>query len=91
MIRKVIALTIANAAVILLFVYGASEAGDSPPILEGEAGIPVDPLPHALMLTAIVVGVCVVALALGLVYRLYRRYGTLDMEAIEREVWKPRD
>ena len=39
------------------------------------------------MLTAIVVGVCVTSLALVLVYVLYRRYGTLDMEELERRVW----
>lgn len=84
MIRKVIALTIANAAVILLFVYGASEAGDAPPILEGDAGIPVDPLPHALMLTAIVVGVATVGVALALLMRVYKAFGTID----EPDLWK---
>jgi len=39
------------------------------------------------MLTAIVVGICVVALALVLVQQLYRRYGTLDMREIEDRVW----
>lgn len=86
LIRKVIALSIANSAIIILFVHYASLSGDSAPILTGE-GTPVDPLPHALMLTAIVVGICVLALALALVYRLYRRYGTLDIREIERRVW----
>ena len=86
MIRKVIALSIANSAIIMLFVYFAAQSGDTAPILTGE-GTPVDPLPHALMLTAIVVGICIVALALVLVYRLYVRYGTLDMREIERRVW----
>lgn len=87
MIRKVIGLSIANSAVILLFVWGAAQSGNTAPILDGAAGTPVDPLPHALMLTAIVVGVCVVALALVLIYRLFQRYGTLDMSEIERRVW----
>jgi multisubunit Na+/H+ antiporter MnhC subunit len=39
------------------------------------------------MLTAIVVGVCVTALAVVLVYRLYRKFGTLDMREIERRAW----
>ena len=86
MVRKVIALSIANSAIIMLFVYYASLSGEGAPILGGE-GTPVDPLPHALMLTAIVVGICVLALALALVYRLYRLYGTLDMREIERRVW----
>jgi multisubunit Na+/H+ antiporter MnhC subunit len=39
------------------------------------------------MLTAIVVGICVLALALALVYRLYGRFNTLDMREIERRSW----
>ena len=86
LVRKVIALSIANSAVPLLFVSLAAQHGSDPPILTA-GGTPVDPIPHALMLTAIVVGVCVVALALVLVERLYRRYGTLDLPEIERRVW----
>jgi multicomponent Na+:H+ antiporter subunit C len=51
----------------------------------------VDPLPQALMLTAIVVGVCVMALALVLVYRLYARFRTLDVREIEQRLWKGDD
>ena len=88
LIKKVVALSIANSGIILFFVYFGSLSGETAPILTGEPGRPVDPLPQALMLTAIVVGVCVVALALVLVYRLYRRYQTLDIREIERRVWK---
>lgn len=87
MLKKIVALNIANSAIILLFIYFGSLSGDSAPILTGEEGTPVDPLPQALMLTAIVVGVCVVALSLVLVYRLYLRHGTLDIREIERAVW----
>lgn len=90
MIKKVMALSIANSAVILLFVYYGSLSGDTAPI-EGSGGTMVDPLPQALMLTAIVVGVCVMAMALVLVYRLYRKYGTLDMREVEGKAWKLRD
>jgi multicomponent Na+:H+ antiporter subunit C len=91
LIKKVVALNIANSAIILLFVYFGSLSGDAAPIATDRPGIPVDPVPQALMLTAIVVGVCVVALALVLVYRLYRRFGTLDIRDIERTVWKSDD
>ncbi len=86
LVRKVIALSVANSAIIMLFVYYASLSGDAAPILT-EVGTPVDPVPHALMLTAIVVGICIIALALALVYQLYLRYETLDMREIERRVW----
>ncbi len=88
LVKKVVALSIANSAIILFFIYFGSLSGEEAPILIEGASRPVDPLPQALMLTAIVVGVCIVALALLLVYRLYLRYGTLDIREIERAVWK---
>ncbi len=87
MIKKVMGLSIANSAIILLFIYYGSLSGRTAPI-EGSGETMVDPLPQALMLTAIVVGVCVMALALVLVYRLYLKFGTLDMREIEKKAWK---
>lgn len=49
----------------------------------------VDPLPQALMLTAIVVGICIIALGLALAVLLHRKFGTLDMRRIEVEAWGP--
>ena len=90
MVKKVMGLSIANSAIILLFVYYGSLSGKTAPIERtGEAM--VDPLPQALMLTAIVVGVCVMALALVLVYRLYLKFHTLDMGEVERRAWELHD
>ena len=90
MVKKVMALSIANSAIVLLFLYYGSSSGDTAPIetipLQSEKL--VDPLPQALMLTAIVVGVCILALALSLIYRLYLKFGTLDMREVERKAWK---
>lgn len=91
LIKKVVGLSIANSAIIMLFIYYGSFAGSGAPIEVTGSNQPVDPVPQALMLTAIVVGICVVALALVIVYRLYRRFGTLDMGEIERRVWKRHD
>jgi len=44
----------------------------------------VDPLPQALMLTDIVIGICLTALALTLAARIYRCYGTLDIRLLEK-------
>lgn len=86
MIKKVFSLSIMNTAVIALFVLEGSTIGLDAPLWgslgRGPSGEFVDPVPQALMLTAIVVGVCVTALALAIVYRLYRVYGTLDIEKI---------
>jgi len=47
----------------------------------------VDPVPQALVLTAIVIGVAVLALALGLAVRLYREFGVLDLRKIRELKW----
>ena len=86
LVKKVVALAIANSAVILLFVLGGSSLGDRAPILSRAGLEVVDPVPQALMLTAIVVGVSVTALALCLAVGLYERFGTLDADKIERRL-----
>jgi multicomponent Na+:H+ antiporter subunit C len=90
LIKKIMALSICNSAVVLLFVYHGSLSGNTAPILGTQEAM-VDPLPQALMLTAIVVGICVVALALVLVYRIYLVHKTLDIRVIEKSVWKLHD
>lgn len=47
----------------------------------------VDPVPQALVLTAIVIGVAVLALALSLAIRVYHHYGTLDLRKIKEQRW----
>ena len=90
LIKKIMALSICNSAVVLLFVYHGSLSGSTAPILGTQEAM-VDPVPQALMLTAIVVGICVVALALVLVYRIYLVHKTLDIRVIEKSVWKLHD
>ncbi|MDX9800039.1 MAG: cation:proton antiporter subunit C [Spirochaetia bacterium] len=85
LVKKVIALGIINSTVIILFIYTGSFSGDlAPIILSGMENI-VDPVPQALMLTAIVVGLCITALALALIYRLFQLYGSLDISEIEKK------
>ncbi len=91
LIKKVFAIAYMNSAIVILFVLQAAESGDDAPILSGLTGTPVDPLPHALMLTAIVVGICIVAFALALIYRLYKRYGTMDIRKIEAQAFRETD
>jgi multicomponent Na+:H+ antiporter subunit C len=88
LVKKVFALGIMNSAAVILFVMEGAAVGRAAPLLEpgGSPAGPahVDPMPQALMLTAIVVGVCVTALALALAYRLYAEYGTLDADELRR-------
>jgi multicomponent Na+:H+ antiporter subunit C len=89
LVKKAFALAIMNTAVVILFMLGGAEIGDRAPLLgalDETAHSFVDPMPQALMLTAIVVGVCVSALALALAYRLYKAYGSLDIDEIREHV-----
>ncbi|WP_267643553.1 cation:proton antiporter subunit C [Haloarchaeobius amylolyticus] len=81
LVKKVVGLNLFQTGVFLFFIASAFRTGGSAPLLSGE-GPYVNPLPHVLILTAIVVGVSVTAVALSLVVRLYDEYGTFD----EREI-----
>jgi multicomponent Na+:H+ antiporter subunit C len=85
-VKKIIGLNLMNSAVVILFIYGGSIGGDTAPVLIGEITQIVDPVPQALMLTAIVIGVAITALSLGLVYRLYVRYHSLDIRVLEKAI-----
>lgn len=84
LVKKVYALSVQSTSLVLLFVIEGGRVGALAPIesADGGGGLFVDPLPQALMLTAIVVGICVVALSLVLAVRLHERYGTLDIEEL---------
>lgn len=83
-VGKVIALNVLNSALVLFFILYGSHAGDTAPILRGNGVVPVDPLVQALMLTAIVVSVCVTALLLVLIQRIFDTTGTTDVSEIEK-------
>jgi multicomponent Na+:H+ antiporter subunit C len=91
-IKKIIAINIVNGAIVMFFVHHGARFGRTAPIREPgatavDAAAMVDPLPQALMLTAIVVGICIIALGLAIVVLLYRRYQTLDIRQIEARAW----
>ena len=86
LVRKLLAMNIMQVAVIVFFINVAFKDGATPPIARHEvqaASQPVasdyiNPLPHTLMLTAIVVSVSITGVALALLIRIHRRFGTLD-------------
>lgn len=81
LVKKVIGMNIFQTGIFLFFIAAAYLEGASPPVLTAEAPH-VSPLPHVLILTAIVVGVSLTAVALGLIVRIYADYGTLDAEVL---------
>jgi len=87
LVKQFIGLNIMQTAIILLFISMSMREGGTVPILiKGSEGVPMmSPLPHVLMLTAIVVMVATAGVALALLIRIYRRFGTLEEdELLER-------
>lgn len=87
LIKIIIGLTIMEYAIFLFFaVIGYVEKGKPPIIIKGlEKGVVfVDPLPQALVLTAIVIGLATTALVVSIAVRIYERYGTFDVREIRR-------
>ncbi|CCQ35658.1 Mrp-type sodium/proton antiporter system subunit C [Natronomonas moolapensis 8.8.11] len=88
LVKKVIGLNLFQSAIFLFFVAMAYVRGGSVPVIPSEGGAVgeyASPLPQVIVLTAIVVGVSLTAVALALIVRLYTEYGTLN-EATIREV-----
>ncbi|WP_336021929.1 cation:proton antiporter subunit C [Halobellus salinisoli] len=85
LVKKIIGLNIFQVGIFLFFVTSGYVDGAAPPVVGHGSGPYASPLPHVLILTAIVVGVSLTAVALALIVRIYDAYGTLDEEAI-REV-----
>jgi len=90
LVKKLIGLNIFQTAIILFFVSTSVKKGAGIPIVDKQAalttGVDVaavaNPLPHVLMLTAIVVGVSITGVALAILVRIYRQYGTLEEDEI---------
>jgi len=87
LVIKLLALGMVNAASVLFLISIGDRPGASPPIqLLGEVGIFADPLPQALVLSAIVVNFAILALALVFVMILCERYHSTDSKRIEQEI-----
>jgi len=98
LIKKLIGMNIFQSAIILAYVVFAYKHNASVPVVRfddhhhaiTEATQYMNPIPHGLMLTAIVVGVATTGVGLALLILIYRRYGTLEeqelMEKVRRDV-----
>ena len=82
MIKKLVGLNIFQSAVFLLFITMGKVSGGHAPILEQGIASFSNPLPHVLILTAIVVGVATTAVGLALVARIRQAYGTVHEDEI---------
>ncbi|WP_251330745.1 cation:proton antiporter subunit C [Haloplanus pelagicus] len=87
-VKKIIGMNVFQTGIFVFFISAAFRTGGRSPVVSSGGsggGSFVSPLPHVLILTAIVVGVSLTAVALGLVVRIYESYGTVNEDTL-REV-----
>ena len=82
LIKKVVGLNVFQVSVFVFYISMSKVKGGTAPILDEGIEVYTNPLPHVLILTAIVVGVATTALALALVVRLRDAYGTIEEDEI---------
>jgi multicomponent Na+:H+ antiporter subunit C len=85
LIKKLIGLSLFQAAVFLLYITMGKVEGGTAPIFSSATGEQLfsNPLPQVLILTAIVVGISTTALGLGIVVRIKEEYGTIEENEIQ--------
>ncbi len=81
-IKKLVGLGVFQTSVYLLYISPGKILGGTAPILDPAFKVYSNPLPHVLILTAIVVGVATLALGLALVVRINEAYGTIEEDEI---------
>jgi len=85
LIKMVIGITLIESGVnLFLITLGYRKGSIAPIYTSSPGGIMALPIPQALTLTSIVIGVAVLALMLSLVIHIYRHYGTLDVRKVRR-------
>ena len=91
LIKIMLSLTIVDSGVNLLFIaIGYIMNGTAPifsPAIAGKDVTMVDPIPQALVLTSIVIGLGVTAVGLALILRLYRHHNTINIDEIRNLKW----
>ena len=93
LVKKVIGVNLFQTAIFLLFIAAAYVEGGGAPVVPADSNpgelVLASPLPHVIVLTAIVVGVALTAVGLALVVRIYAEFGTLREDTL-REVRRRR-
>lgn len=91
LVKKLIGMTIFQVSIIIFYIATASKWGGTVPVLDPVTGAAnaakyINPLPHTLMLTAIVVGVATSGVAFALVITIFRRYKTLNEDLLLKKM-----
>ena len=85
LIKKMVGLGVFQAAVFIFYLTMGKVAGGTAPIIIPGSSVYSNPLPHVLILTAIVVGVATLALGLALIVRIKEAYGTIEEDEIDEQ------
>ncbi|MCW9014638.1 MAG: cation:proton antiporter subunit C [Gammaproteobacteria bacterium] len=85
LIKKIVGLSIFQTSVFIFYISMAKVEGGTAPILAEGIRQYSNPLPHVLILTAIVVGIATTALGLALAVRIKEAYGSIEEEDIQKK------
>lgn len=85
LVKKIVGLNIFQTSVFILYISMGKIEGGTAPIIEEGWTVYSNPLPHVLILTAIVVGVATTALGLALIVRIKEAYGTVEEYEIQQK------
>jgi multicomponent Na+:H+ antiporter subunit C len=92
LIKKIIGLNIFQSAIFLFFIEGATKLGATVPVIDPQLGTDpasyINPLPHVLILTGIVVAISITGVALAFMISIYHTYHSLDEQVIIKEMYK---
>jgi multicomponent Na+:H+ antiporter subunit C len=95
LIKKLVGMAIFQTGIFLFYIEGARKAGGTVPIISehlGEAAeLYINPLPHVLILTGIVVGISLTGVALAFLIVIYRNYKSLDDKEIMKRMKETSD
>jgi len=83
LIKKLVGLNIFQTSVFLLYITMGKVTNGTAPILDSRFQVYSNPIPHVLILTAIVVGIATTALGLALVVRIRESYGTIEEDELD--------
>ncbi|NIB41446.1 cation:proton antiporter subunit C [Pseudomaricurvus alkylphenolicus] len=83
LVKKIVGLNIFQTSVFMLYISIGNVSGGSAPIVADGITRYSNPLPHVLILTAIVVGVATTSVGLALIVRIKRAYGTVEENEFE--------
>jgi multicomponent Na+:H+ antiporter subunit C len=89
LVKKLVGLAIFQTSVYLLYIAPGKLIGGTAPIISEQFQVYSNPLPHVLILTAIVVGVATLALGLALVVRIREAYGSIEEDEILGQAEEP--